>query len=252
MFNFADMTWEHIRALPPQSAVAILPLGATEAHGPHLPLATDVIISEAMARRAAQLIHERPGGLKPVILPSLYYTPAPFASAFPGTISLRPETMTAVLIDLASSLESAGFSTLAIANSHLDPLHLGALEAALIQISESSLKIAFPNIVTRELARLMPEEFKTGACHAGQYETSIVMAARPDLVHEEIRATLDPVPHSLSRAIREGKTSFEASGGPRAYFGWPANATEEEGHRTIELMANMLVDAITQSTRTRS
>ena len=71
--------------------VAILPLGAIEAHGPHLPVGTDVWISEAMARSGCErLLGE---GVPAAVLPSLAYTPSHFAGSFPGTISIRAETL---------------------------------------------------------------------------------------------------------------------------------------------------------------
>jgi creatinine amidohydrolase len=87
-------------------------------------------------------------------------------------------------------------------------------------------------------------EFKSGACHAGRFETSIVLAARPDLVREKTMAALVPNPASLSRAIRDGKRSFEEAGGARAYFGFPAEATPEEGRATIEVLGAILDDAV--------
>ena len=82
------------------------------------------------------------------------------------------------------------------------------------------------------------------ACHAGRFETSVVLAERPDLVRDGIRAELPANPASLSRAIREGKTSFEAAGGPRAYFGWPADATAEEGRALIDALGGILEQAV--------
>ena len=72
----------------------------------------------------------------------------------------------------------------------------------------------------------------------------MVLAERPDLVRDGIRAELPANPASLSRAIREGKTSFEAAGGPRAYFGWPADATAEEGRTLIDALGGILEQAV--------
>ena len=73
------LTWEEMRDLEAEAPVAILPVGAIEAHGPHLPLDTDVIIAEAMARSGAAKLAE--GGAHAVLLPSLSYTAAGFAAA---------------------------------------------------------------------------------------------------------------------------------------------------------------------------
>jgi len=76
--------------------------------------------------------------------------------------------------------------------------------------------------LTRRWARTLSAEFKSGACHAGQYETAIVLAAAPGLVDEAARAGLPEVPVSLSERIGAGVTSFAAMGLDRAYAGAPA------------------------------
>ena len=237
------MTWEEARDAAGPDSVAILPVGAIEAHGPHLPLDTDIVIAQAMAREGAARLAAR--GSRVVLLPALAYTSAGFAQRFAGTLSLRPETVTATVVDIAGSLTWHGFGALAIANAHLDPGHLASIEAAVNQIRrELGLVVAFPNLTARPWALRLSDEFKSGACHAGQFETSIVLAERPELVREATRAALPPNPASLSRAIRDGKVSFEEAGGPRAYFGFPAQASAEEGRATIEVLGAILDDAV--------
>ena len=243
MQPLAAMTWEEARDAAGPGSVAILPVGAIEAHGPHLPLETDVIIAQAMARTGAARLAAR--GLRVLVLPPLTYTSAGFARGFAGTLSLRPETVVATVVDIADSLRQHGYTVLAIANAHLDPDHLASIEAAVSQIRRGPrLRVAFPNLVIKPWALRLSDEFKSGACHAGQFETSIVLAERPDLVREATMAALPPNPASLSRAIREGKMEFEEAGGPRAYFGYPAQATAEEGRATIEALGAILDEAV--------
>ena len=237
------MTWEEARDAAGPGSVAILPVGAIEAHGPHLPLETDVIIAQAMARTGAARLAAR--GLRVLVLPPLTYTSAGFARGFAGTLSLRPETVVATVVDIADSLRQHGYTVLAIANAHLDPDHLASIEAAVSQIRRGlRLRVAFPNLVIKPWALRLSDEFKSGACHAGQFETSIVLAERPDLVREATMAALPPNPASLSRAIREGTMEFEEAGGPQAYFGYPAQATAEEGRATIEALGAILDEAV--------
>lgn len=244
----ADMTWEEVRDLG-RAAIAVLPVGAIEAHGPHLPMFTDVIIAEAMAEAGAERLAE--AGFEVLMLPALPYTVARFAANFPGTLSVEPETLSSLLVDLARSVRSHGVELLAIANAHLDPAHVGAIrsaEAACEDAAEAA-SIVFPDIARRPWAPRLTEEFLSGACHAGQYEGSVVMAATPGLVREEIGRELPPNPASLSDAIREGKRTFEEAGGPRAYFGYPADATAEEGQRTIEVLGGILAEAVEEAMR---
>jgi creatinine amidohydrolase len=247
----AAMTWEEARDAAGPGSAAILPVGAVEAHGPHLPLETDVIIAQAMARSGAARLAGR--GLRVVVLPPLSYTAAAFAQGFPGTLPLRPETVTATVLDIAVGLTRHRFGMLAIANAHLDPGHLASLEAAVHAIRrDCGLAVAFPNIGVKPWALRLSDEFKSGACHAGQFETSIVLAERPELVREAAMATLPPNPASLSRAIRDGKKSFEEAGGPRAYFGFPAQATAEEGQATIDVLGAILDEAVQAELGARS
>ena len=237
------MTWEEARDAAGPGSVTILPVGAIEAHGPHLPLETDVIIAQAMARAGGERLAAR--GARVVVLPPLSYTAAAFAHGFAGTVSLRPETVTAMVQEIAGGLARHGFAMLAIANVHLDPGHLASLDAAAAAIRrEPGLAVAFPNLTARPWAVRLGEEFKSGACHAGQFETSVVLAERPELVRDAIRAGLAPNPASLSRAIRDGKRSFEEAGGARAYFGFPAQATAEEGRATVQILGAILDEAV--------
>jgi creatinine amidohydrolase len=239
----AAMTWEEARDTAGPGSAAILPVGAIEAHGPHLPLETDVIIAQAMARSGAARLAAR--GLRVVVLPPLAYTAAAFAQGFAGTLSVRPETVTAMVLDIAAGLTRHGFGVLAIANAHLDPGHVASLGAAVNAIrSDLGLAVAFPNLATKPWALRLGDEFRSGACHAGQFETSIVLAERPELVREATRAALAPNPASLSRAIRDGKQSFEEAGGARAYFGFPSQATADEGRSTIEVLGMILDEAV--------
>lgn len=242
MLTLAAMTWEEARDRAGPATVAILPVGAVEAHGPHLPLETDIIIAQAMARAGAERLSVR--GIVAVILPPLAYTAADFARGFSGTISLRPETVIATLRDIGASLQAQGFGLLAIANAHLDPAHLASIEAAAGTIRRAGLAVAFPNLTRRPWGGRLGDEFRSGACHAGQFETSIVLAERPDLVREPIRIELTANPASLSKAIRDGKQSFEEAGGPRAYFGAPAQASAGEGRATVEVLGTILEEAV--------
>jgi len=243
-----EMTWEEVRALDAERTVVILPVGATEAHGPHLPLSTDVVIAEAMANAAAARLDT--DGTPAVVLPPLAYTAAPFAEGFAGTVSLRPGTLAALVEDVGAALAAQGFRTLAIANAHLDPAHLEALHAAAAALA-GRMAVAFPDLTRRPWALRLGDEFRSGACHAGRYESSVVMAERPDLVREDVRRSLAANPASLSKAIAAGKRTFAEADGPRAYFGWPADASREEGRAHVEALGGILADAVRETRPSR-
>lgn len=242
--RMGDVPWTAVRdALASGApAVAILPLGAVEAHGPHLPLATDVVISEGMATRAALILEGR--GMRSFVVPTLAYAPAGYASEFAGTISIGAAAAKAVLLDIARSLKAQGFACLAFANSHFDPANVAMLREAALEIGALGLPVAFPDFTRRAMAATLTEEFQSGACHAGQFETSLVMADRPELADAAFSEALPDNPSSLVEAFARGAKTFADAGGPEAYFGSPRAATAAEGEQSFVAMASALAEAI--------
>jgi creatinine amidohydrolase len=239
--ELADLTYEEARAILSTPTVALLPTGATEAHGPHLPLSTDVVISREGARRAARLL--RGEGVSALVLPPLAYAVTEYASEFSGTISLPLDTATALVRDVILGAMRTGFAGVVICNAHLEPDNLAALRGGMDAAVARGARALFPDVTRKPHALRLGEEFKSGACHAGSYETSLVLAASPDLVRRERAAGLAPNPSSLSRAIKEGKKTFLAAGGPLAYFGAPAAASEAEGEALYGELADIFAGA---------
>lgn len=240
------MTWTEVRGLDLASVVAILPVGAVEAHGPHLPLGTDVVIAEGMARACAERLDAE--GRVALVLPPIWYSAAGFAEDFPGTIAVDGDTVRELVRQIATSLARHNIRTLAIANAHLDPAHLASLSAAASDPVEG-IEIVFLDLTRRAVATRLTDEFQTGACHAGRFEGSIVLAEAPELFRTEIAANLEPNPSSLSRAIRDGVETFADAGGPDAYFGWPSEATAEEGRESVHVLGALLAETILEAGR---
>jgi creatinine amidohydrolase len=240
------MSWPAFRALDAASLIAVLPLGAIEAHGPHLPLGTDIIIAEAMARAGADRLSAR--GLEVVLLPTLPVAPAPFAAAFAGTLDTAPAATTTLITGVARSLGRHGVRVIVIANAHHDPAHVEAIRDAVAQIdADGSTRLIFPDLTRRRWASQLTEEFRSGACHAGRYETSIVLAHTPSAVAGAGFSTLAANPRSLVAAIQRGDRTFADAGGPDAYFGSPAEASADEGREIIERLGQILEDAVIEA-----
>jgi len=241
--SLASLTWPAVRDLPAARTVAVLPTGAIEAHGPHLPFATDVIIAEAMARAGADRLASQ--GFEVLLLPALALTPAPFAAEFAGTLDTPAEATTMVVCGVVQSLAAHGIRVVAIANAHHDPAHVVALRSAVSHTAAGGYgTLIFPDLTRRRWAGQLTAEFRSGACHAGRYEGSIVLAASPDLVRRDVMATLPANPRSIVDAMRRGDVTFTQAGGPEAYFGFPAEATAEEGRQIIDTLGTILARAV--------
>ncbi|GAC1397258.1 MAG: creatininase family protein [Pyrinomonadaceae bacterium] len=242
--NFQHLTWNEARDAFAHGLVAILPVGATEAHGLHLPLSTDVIIACEMSRRAAVRLVEK-HNIETYILPPIAYAVTDFGKDFKGTISIKKETATALIRDVCTSVYEQGARLVVIANAHLEPEHIASIVEAIAHVERQTGRVvAFPDVRGRRWALTLTEEFRRGRCHAGCYETSLVLASRHELVRQDVRATLEPVPISISDKIREGAQTFHEAGADEAYFGDPRAATREEGEASYNALAEIIIKTV--------
>lgn len=246
-----ELTTEVLAALHEAGgAIALVPVGSTEPHGPHLPLLTDVILSDEACRRAARALRDR--GVPAVVAPSIAYGVTHYALGFRGAIGVSASTLTALVTDVGSALLDDGFSHVAFVNNHLEPEHVAAIEAGVLAISAARgpTCVSFPNQLTKRWGRTLTDEFKRGDCHAGRYETSLVLAAREELVEREVARDLPAVEISLSEAIRTAGAhgvTFQEIGMTRAYTGAPAEGSRREGDQTYAKLVDMIVTTITET-----
>ncbi|HKA86440.1 MAG TPA: creatininase family protein [Haliangiales bacterium] len=231
--RLADATWTEVRDLLARDPVALVPVGAVEAHGPHLPLATDVIIAEGICRRATAAL-ARPAAVAPAVA----YAVAEYAAAFSGTVCLPAAAAAEHLQGIVDGLRRTGFARVCLVNAHLEPAH--------VQVLRGVRGAAFADCLEKRFARTLTEEFKRGACHAGRYETSLVLAERPDLVRG-LRAGLPPLPIDLAAAMRRGVRTFEEAGAADAYFGDPAAASAEEGEQIYARLVDMVATVVAEA-----
>jgi len=201
---------------------ALVPVESTEPHGPHPGLGTDVIISAAACLKACELLEKR-GTMLGVIAPAISYGVTDCAAGFAGAVSIPPAVLTSYIGAVVDGLLASGIRHVCLVNNHLEPAQDSAVRAVLTP--ERATKVSYACPLTKKWARTLSAEFKSGACHAGRYETSIVMAAAPELVTEGLRQRLSPVPISLSEKLKAGITTFEAMGIQLAYAGDPASAS---------------------------
>ena len=241
MLIAAKSTWTEVRDFISDRTVAILPIGSTEPHGPHLPLDTDVTIAQAQAHRGAELLEKK--GIPVLILPPLNYGMTQFTDGFEGTVSLRPGTLWNVLEDILTGLGEQGIRQVVLSNGHLEPDHVQVLRGVIkdhAQRGPDKAHAIFPDNTRRRWAQTLGEEFAGGDCHAGRYETSIVLLADPDGVRQDAQKALEPVKIDLVEKIQAGARNFIQCGAEEAYCGDPASATAEEGQELVDSLAQML------------
>jgi creatinine amidohydrolase len=235
-FVTPEMTWTEIdETMKKERPVALLPVGATEAHGPHLPVSTDTVIAVEMAKRGAAKLKEH--GVTALVLPPITFTVADFAADFAGTISIPPETAVALMRDVCASTTKR-FRAVALINIHLEPRHVDCLKKVVEEGKKTGVSVCYPDITKKRWAETLGEAFQQGD-HGGAFETSLMMAAAPDLVRERERISLPPM-EGLMAGIKKGAKTFAEAGGEDAYFGDPTAASAEEGENLYEALVEIL------------
>ena len=208
--DWAEMTWEDFAAADP-SWVAVLPLAAVEQHGPHLPLGTDSFIVEAYLARARKLL---PDALNVTFLPLQAIGTSHEHRAFAGTLSVTPDTLIRGLTETAESVHRAGLRKLVFANGHggnVAALDLVALDLrvrlGMLAVPCSFSRFGYPD-------GLFGAEEVAHGIHGGDVETSIMLAARPDLVRKELAKNFTPASIAMAREFKQLRA------GEPVGFGW--------------------------------
>ncbi len=245
---FANLNWKDLETLRETGRlVLLLPLGSTESHGPHGPLSTDITISTEVCLRAAAALQER--GYEARVLPPVAYAVTECARAFPGSISISPEVETGLIADIFNALVGQGLDRIALFNSHFEPAHLKCIYDAIRRVEErTGVRVLFTDVTRKRYAARLTEAFQKGETHADRYETSLVMAVDPGLVHEERRRALPYLPVNLvEKLFKEGLEEFREFGMPEAYCGDPASASAEEGEDLFGRLVGFLVEDVEAS-----
>jgi len=243
--EWARMTAPDLREIAARAgALAILPAGSLEQHGPHLPVITDTASASAAAIAAARLVAGDP--VPVAVLPGLWLGLSEHHLPFGGTISVDYAAYRAILESIVRSLRALGFARLLIVNGHggnIDPLAVASRELA--------VAYDFPIVATTpwflapaKIAAIF--ESDTAAKHACEGETSLMMAIAGDIVKQ----------HKFDEAMQQARAPVHAPAGFSRFYsfserapvtgtwGDPRSATAEKGSRFLAVQAEALAQAI--------
>jgi creatinine amidohydrolase len=233
-------------------ALVILPVGVVEEHGAHLPLGMDSFAAEAYAASAAA--HLEDAGYEVVVAPTINYGVARAASDFPGTLSLEPETLRSMVVEIGRSLVRHGLNRLVILNGHRDNYHMKALDDAKEILLAEKIRVllvgfAHDDDVTAACYRegvkqfyKSPQPDREG--HGGESETAVALYAFPETVREELIPQLEPNFDYDVEAFRSETKDYWSLSGGRGYFGWPQAATAETGKQLIAVRGKNIANVI--------
>ncbi|MCZ6676853.1 MAG: creatininase family protein [Candidatus Poribacteria bacterium] len=230
--NAATATWEECRDFLNRHPYAILPLGATEQHGPHLPQNTDTLLAEALAGDVA----EQSVGL---VLPALPIGYSWVWRDYPGSLTFSFDTFRAAIKDIARSLDRNGCRALLIITAHgANPQPLKYTARELVdEIEMKILRVFYPNlseiIADADSPTWLPMNF-----HAEEFETSLMLHLHPELVRMD-RAVREYPPRSVDYEMSALPMGALSESG---VFGDATVATAEKGERWFKACVASIVE----------
>ena len=214
--------------------VCVWPVGSFEQHSVHLPLATDTIMAEHFARIIAE-------ELQAALLPALPYGTCLEQTGFRGSLTLRPETLMGIVRDVADEMERQGFATLVLLNGHGGNHALVPVVRDINRLNRP-IKILLVNFWEHGDPALAKECRQHGpAFHSDAWETSVMLALRPDLVRPE-RVDMAKPPEAPYPLGQSDLSTFGVGHvAPEGATGFPSMATAERGQRIVASIRERIV-----------
>lgn len=237
--KFHEMTWPELRKVPRDSTVVIAPIAACEQHSLHLPAYTDTILATAVAEGVERHLPE-----SVVLLPTLWFGASSHHLRFGATLSASEDTHIRMLCDLLTPLLDDGYQRFLVLNGHggnIDTMHVALRSLHSRYPSRLLTAASYWELAEQEMGQLAEGPRKTMG-HACEFETSMVMALRPELVRrQEIRDDPPNDNHAL-RGLFLAQDMHQRT--DHGAVGFPEQATAAKGqaflnaaiHRTVEVV----------------
>jgi creatinine amidohydrolase len=239
-----DLTTTDFGRVDPERTVALLPVAAVEQHGPHLPLATDALINDAIVRTALDRLS---GDTSLLVLPAQNVGLSPEHTSFAGTLSIRDSTLLDAWTDIGRSVAGAGVRKLIVLNTHGGQKTLVDLVAVRLRSELGMLVVRATYFAFGAPPGLFDAAELVHDIHGGEVETSLLLHIRPDLVRTAALASFSGLPHEL--AARGGLLGAEKPVGigwraedlnPAGACGNAARADAERGAQHLGFLAERL------------
>lgn len=213
---------------------AVLPIGAVEQHGGHLPVGTDILLAESFAKPLAEK-------LDAYLLPALAISSSIEHRKAKGTVYLRADTLALVVRDIATGLRDSGFTRLILANFHGGNW---ILKPTIRQLNRDfpdfRVVLITPDLPTIEMAKIF--DHPVGDVHGGEFETSLMLHLHPQHVRTLPEPPAGEPPSFPPQAYLDYFDTTELT--PHGHWGWPEAATAEKGRRAFDVMIDTAVRGI--------
>lgn len=253
-YRYAEMTWPECDQAAVDGRVAVLPVATYEDHGHHLPIDVDVVLCTEICDRAVARIPT-----EAVLIPAVAHGYSPHHMDFPGTLTIGWETFVHYVRDVCLSLAHHGFGHVLIINGHGSNAPLLEMAARLTVLETDGRTLcASANhwglYQARQTGNALRQSPYGGASHAGEYETSLYLALRPDLVQmDKAVDEMSPLPPSFQTDLLLGKRPtashaqlmpFWSTMSESGVRGAATLGTREKGEQFLEAAVTGLIELI--------
>jgi creatinine amidohydrolase len=236
MPKLVDLTWPEVEAVNRDKTVVMIPIGAIEQHGPHLPINTDILIAEYFADELSRVVPAR-ANIDVLVAPSIPYTYAKPSTVLPGTMSVRGDVFIHYVRDILRDFIRQGFTKIAFVNSHYENTDflLEAADQATEGLTNTKILMVIwwefcAEDVLREISGGVYQGAKSD--HAAVIETAIVLAAAPQVVRQEKLVAADDKapPYRGFRVVPWDRTRWPRTG----VFSVASKSTSDMGRRVVD------------------
>ncbi|MBR1133007.1 creatininase family protein [Bradyrhizobium iriomotense] len=245
-----DLSAEDFRQLDMSRIVAVLPVGAVEQHGPHLPVRVDTAIVDGIIQHA---VAQMPDDFPALILPTMSIGKSNEHSAFPGTLTLSAETLGRVWYEVCESAHRAGIRKVVFVNSHGGQPQVMEIVCRELRVKLGMLAVSSQWSRFTDLSDLFSAAERKHGIHAGEIETSVMLHLHPRLVDmalaEDFRALSQTLETECEILMPEGPVGFGwqmQDINPKGACGNAALADAERGRTSVERAASRLIKLITE------
>jgi creatinine amidohydrolase len=237
-------------SLDPARAVAVLPLGATEQHGPHLPLDVDRVLAEAMVAGAVRRL---PRATPVLVLPTVSVGLSHEHAAFAGTLTLTAETALRVLIEIGQSVSRAGVRKLLMFNAHGG--HVALMDLAARELRSQGLTVfhtSYEQLPLGDALEAFDATERRYGVHAGEIETSMMLALAPQMVRMDLAqpcesSAIERVAKAPLLGLGHSRLGWHVQDlHPSGAVGHPERADAARGQALLDAVAKALAELMVQ------
>lgn len=266
--TMVDMAWPQVERAAREGAIILFPIGVIEEHGPHMGLGVDTYLAYVRCKLIRRELEAR--GIKTLIAPPFYWGINHNTGSFPGSFTVRRETMKAILYDTLACFRRWGFTNVFLVNNHGDGEHnLTILESvkearvdtgirAYLILSEFDAKVRFKltgkehHVLMQPSPQRQEPPLKYLDIHAGGRETGVMLHYFPEQVNKELAKTLKPTTLTVQELTTWDQGWSDARRiTPLGYFGDPASFDPETGRQRTETSIKGIADLIETLLRAR-